>query len=316
MTVVSTKAPLPELISQVPLAPRTTWRIGGPAEYFAVPREVEEVFALFRLAADRGWPLFFLGRGSNVLVADAGLPGLTIQVGGLKGLSREGDRLRAGAGVPLPQLARRLAAQGVSGFEFLEGIPGTIGAGVRLNAGAFGSQLGERLTRVYVATPRGRWLEFSPAELEPGYRSSRLLDFPHWLVVAAEFHLPGEDDPMAIRARMAQLAARRRAVQPRNPRSCGSVFKNPPQGPPAGRLIEEAGLKGRRIGDAVVSRKHANFILNAGRATAAQVKALIALIQEEVWRRFGVALAREVVFLPEDLLAPDHPAPGVESDWG
>lgn len=294
-------AGLPEILSQVPLAPRTTWRIGGAAAHFAVPRRVEEVFALFRLAHDRNWPLFFLGRGSNVLVHDAGLPGLTLQVGGLAELSRRGDRLRAGAGVPLPRLARRLAEWGVTGFEFLEGIPGTVGAGVRLNAGAFGQQFADRLTRVWVATPAGRLLEFTPAELAPGYRSSRLLFFPHWLVVAAEFHLPGEDDPMAIRARMAELAARRRALQPRNPRSCGSVFKNPPQGPPAGWLIDQAGLKGKRLGDAVVSRKHANFILNAGRATAAQVKALIALIQEEVWRRFGVTLEREVVFLPEDL---------------
>lgn len=294
-------ADLPEIRSHVPLAPRTTWRIGGAAARFAVPRQVEEVFALFKLAHDRGWPLFFLGRGSNVLVDDAGLPGLTLQVGGLAGLSREGDRLRAGAGVALPKLARRLADDGVAGFEFLEGIPGTVGAGVRLNAGAFGQHLAERLTRVWVATPAGRLLEFTPAELEPGYRSSRLLFFPHWLVVEAEFSLPGEDDPVAIRARMAELAARRRALQPSNPRSCGSVFKNPPQGPPAGRLIDQAGLKGMRLGDAVVSRKHANFILNAGRATAAQVKALIALIQEEVWRRFGVALEREVVFLPEDL---------------
>lgn len=300
-TVGIMNALLPEIHSHVPLAPRTTWRIGGAAAQFAVPRTLEEVFALFKLAEDRGWPLFFLGRGSNVLVDDAGLPGLTLQVGGLTGLSRQGDRLRAGAGVALPKLSRRLADLGLAGFEFLEGIPGTVGAGVRLNAGAFGQQLAERLTRVWVATPAGRLLEFTPAELQPAYRSSRLLFFPHWLVVEAEFHLPGEDDPAAIRARMAELAVRRRTVQPSNPRSCGSVFKNPPQGPPAGRLIDEAGLKGKRMGDAVVSRKHANFILNAGRATAAQVKALIALIQEEVWRRFGVALEREVVFLPEDL---------------
>ncbi len=294
-------APLPEIRARVPLAPRTTWRIGGPAAHFAAPRRVEEVFALFRLAGDRGWPLFFLGRGSNVLVDDAGLPGLTLQVGGLAGLTRHGDRLRAGAGVALPALARRLADWGVAGLEFLEGIPGTVGAGVRLNAGAFGGQLSDFLTRVWVATPAGQLLEFSPPELEPGYRSSRLLSFPHWLVVEAELHLPGEDDPAAIRARLTELAARRRALQPGNPRSCGSVFKNPPQGPPAGRLIDEAGLKGKRVGEAVVSRKHANFILNAGKATAAQVKALIGLIQEEVWRRFGVALEREVVFLPEDL---------------
>jgi len=294
------RASVPDILPRVPLAPRTTWRIGGPAEHFAVPRSLEEVFALFELAGERGWPLFFLGRGSNILVDDAGLPGLTLQVGGLTEFSRQGDRLRAGAGVALPRLARRLADMGVAGFEFLEGIPGTVGAAVRLNAGAWGREIAGLVSRVWVATPAGRVLEFTPAGLEPGYRSTRLLAFPHWLVVAAEFRLFGEEDPVSIRARMAELAARRRTVQPASPRSCGSVFKNPPQGPSAGRLIDEAGLKGRRLGDAVVSRKHANFILNAGRATAAQVKALIALIQEEVWRRFGVALEREVVFLPED----------------
>ena len=201
----------------------------------------------------------------------------------------------------LPRLAQAAARLGFAGFEFLAGIPGTVGAAVRLNAGAEGRSLAEVLQRVRVVTPRLQLLELQAAELGLGYRSSLLLNFPHWLVVEAEFHLAQPAGPEAIKARMAELLKARRARQPANPRSCGSVFKNPPGGPAAGWLIEAAGFKGRRLGDAVVSRKHANFILNHGQASADQIKALISEIQEQVWRTQGVALEREVVFLPEDL---------------
>jgi len=285
-----------------PLAPLTTWRIGGAAARLAVPADLEDVWGLMRLALDRGWPLFFLGRGSNVLIDDAGLPGLTLHLAkSLQGLERHGDTLRAGAGVSLPRLAQAAARLGFSGFEFLAGIPGTVGAAVRLNAGAEGDTLAGVLKRVWVATPQLQLLELQPGELDLGYRASLLLNFPHWLVVEAEFNLAHPAGPEAIKTRMAELIAQRKTRQPANPKSCGSVFKNPPGGPAAGWLIEAAGFKGRRLGDALVSRKHANFILNHGRATAAQVKALIADIQEKVWRTQGVALEREVVLLPEDL---------------
>ncbi len=298
---------IPKNISQFvlenhPLAPLTTWRIGGVAARLAVPADLEDVWRLMALAYDRGWPLFFLGRGSNVLIDDAGLPGLTLHLAkSLQGLERHGDTLRAGAGVPLPRLAQTAARLGFSGFEFLAGIPGTVGAAVRLNAGAEGQSLADVLSRVWVATPRLQLLAFRPDELGLGYRTSLLLNFPHWLVVEAEFKLADPAGPEAIQARMGELMAKRRARQPANPRSCGSIFKNPPGGPAAGWLIEAAGFKGYRLGDAVVSRKHANFILNHGHATADQVKALIAAIQEKVWQTLGVALEREVVLLPEDL---------------
>lgn len=285
-----------------PLAPLTTWKIGGPAARLAAPADLEDIYRLLELARERGWPWFCLGRGSNVLIDDAGLPGLTLHLArSLQGLERRGDSLRVGAGVALPRLAQAAARLGFAGFEFLAGIPGTVGAAVRLNAGAEGRSLAEVLQRVRVVTPRLQLLEFRPEELGLGYRSSLLLNFPHWLVVEAEFHLAQPAGPEAIKARMAELLKARRARQPANPRSCGSVFKNPPGGPAAGWLIEAAGFKGRRLGDAVVSRKHANFILNHGRASAAQIKALISEIQEQVWRTQGVALEREVVFLPEDL---------------
>jgi UDP-N-acetylmuramate dehydrogenase len=206
-----------------------------------------------------------------------------------------------GAGVALPRLAREVARLGFSGFEFLAGIPGTVGAAVRLNAGAEGEHLAGPLRRVWVTTPQLRLLELQAGELGLGYRTSVLLHFPHWLVVAAEFALDQPSSPEAVRSRLRELSAARRDRQPANPRNCGSVFKNPANAPPAGRLIEEAGLKGKRLGGAFVSRKHANFFLNQGEATADQMKALIASVQETVWKTHGVVLEREAVFLPDDL---------------
>lgn len=290
------------ILQNYPLAPLTTWKIGGPAQYLAAPRDLEDVYHLMRLAYDQGWPLFFLGRGSNVLIADAGLPGLTLHLPkSLQKLERQGARLRAGAGVALPRLARAAAAWGFAGFEFLGGIPGTVGGAVRLNAGADGQNLAGLLRRVWVATPQLQLLEFKAGELGLGYRSSLLLNFPHWLVVEAEFALERPAPPEAVQERMRQLLAARKARLPANPRSCGSVFKNPLGAPAAGALIDQAGFKGRRRGEAQVSRKHANFILNQGHATAAQVQALIADIQENIWQTRGVILEREVVFLPDDL---------------
>jgi len=291
------------ILENHPLAPLTTWKIGGAARYLAMPRDLEEVCGLMRLAYDRGWPLFFLGRGSNVLIADQGLPGLTLYLArSLLKLERQGEYLRAGAGVPLPRLARFAAELGFSGFESLAGIPGTVGAGVRLNVGADGQNLAAALRRVWVATPQLHLIELGRTELALGYRSSLLLQFPHWLVAEAEFELQNPAPREMIQARMGELLQARRLRQPANPRSCGSVFKNPPGGPPAGKLIDELGFKGRRVGDAQVSGKHANFILNQGRATAAQVKALMAEIQDRVWHTHHIALEREVVFLPEDLI--------------
>jgi UDP-N-acetylmuramate dehydrogenase len=254
-----------------------------------------------RLAQTRGWPLFFLGRGSNVLIDDGGLPGLTLHLArSLQTLERRGDCLRAGAGVALPRLARAAMELGFAGFEFLAGIPGTVGAAVRLNAGAHRGTLAQVLRRVWVVTPRLQVLEFKAQELGLSYRSSLLLNFPHWLVAEAEFALENPAPPGEVARRMQELLQLRKTRLPANPRSCGSVFKNP-AGAPAGLLIEAAGCKGRKVGEALVSRKHANFILNQGHATAAQVKALISEIQEKVWQTQGVALEREVVFLPDDL---------------
>lgn len=285
-----------------PLAPLTTWKIGGPAQFMAVPQDLEDVFTLWQSATSQGWPLFFLGLGSNVLIDDAGLPGITLHLAkSFQKLDFRGDIVRVGAGVALPRLARILAARGQGGFEFLAGIPGTVGAAVRLNAGAHGHNLGQRLRRLWAVTPELELKELTAAEVAPGYRSSRLLYLPHWLVVEAEFFLQEEASPEEIQLTMRELLKERRTRQPAHPRTCGSVFKNPPDGPPAGRLIEEAGWKGRSVGDAQVSRRHANFIINRGGATAAQMVTLITAIEESIWQRFGIRLEREVVFLPQDM---------------
>ena len=237
------------IIQNQPLAPLTTWKIGGPAQYLAVAAGVEEVYRLMGLAQDRGWPLWFLGRGSNILIDDAGLPGITLHLArSLQTLERRGDTLRAGAGVSLPRLARAAADLGFAGFEFLAGIPGTVGAAVRLNAGADGRDLAAVLNRVWVVTPRLQLLEFQAAELGLGYRASLLLNFPHWLVAEAEFSLTTPAAPEMIKQRLRDLQAARRARQPANYRNCGSVFKNPPGSPGAGCLIDQSGLKGRRRG--------------------------------------------------------------------
>jgi UDP-N-acetylmuramate dehydrogenase len=157
------------------------------------------------------------------------------------------------------------------------------------------------LRRVWVVTPELEVKELTVAEISPGYRTSRLLHLPRWLVLEAELRLTEEASPEEIQKRTRELLAERRARQPANPRSCGSVFKNPPGGPPAGRLIEEAGWKGRSLGGAQVSPKHANFIVNRGGATAAETADLIAAIEASVWQRCGIRLEREVVFLPQDL---------------
>ncbi len=285
-----------------PLAPLTTWAIGGPAAYLLAPTTAAEAQACLRAARGAEWPVFFLGRGSNVLVADAGLPGITLH------LTRFGqelifgeDQVTVGAGVYLPRLAAALAAQGWAGYEFLIGIPGTVGAAVRLNAGTGpGQEMGAHVLEVTVLTEDGQLQTLAAADLAFGYRSSLLLTRPRWLVLSATLRLAHREKPAAIQARHQAIIQARRAKFPWEKRTCGSVFKNPPGGPPAGWLIEQCGFKGRARGDAQVSGKHANFILNRGQATAAQMQALISEIQEQVWQRFGITLEREVVFLPGD----------------
>lgn len=287
---------------QVPLAPLTTWRIGGSAACLWRPPSLAAAAELLAAAQEAGVRVFFLGRGSNLLIADAGLPGITLDLRrAFQELAFTEETVTVGGGVYLPYLAGAAARRGWRGFEFFMGIPGTVGAAVRGNAGTGpGQETADLVRRVAVLRPGQEVSWLAAAALNFGYRTSVLARRPQWLVVAAELAPRGQDDPAAIVAEQRRLLAARRAKFPADKLTCGSVFKNPPGGPPAGWLIEQAGFKGRAVGDAQVSARHANFIINRGQATAAQVQALINSIQEEVWRRFGLVLEREVVFLPDD----------------
>lgn len=278
-------------VADQPLARWTTLGVGGAARRYAEPSSIDE---LAEVLADLGdTPLLVLGRGSNVLVADTGWPGLAIRLGaGFKWQRRDGDEVEAGGGTALPALAAWLATEGLSGLEFGAGIPATVGGAVRMNAGAHGGEVADRLVSVTVASPEEpRGVTCAPEDLDFGYRRSALPR--NGIVVAARWRLT-PDDPDAIRKRLDEWRAWRRATQPLRQRNCGSVFTNP-AGDSAGRLIDAAGLKGLRVGGASVSEKHANFIVvEPGRTTAADVVALIAEVQRRVVESGGPELVPEV----------------------
>lgn len=281
-----------------PLARYTTWRIGGPAEIFFQPQDAQECAAVLSLSQHYAVPVTFLGGGSNVLVADQGIRGLVIQTRTLKDICWLDDhRLRAGAGCSLPLLAREAGERGLSGLEFAAGIPGTLGGAVLMNAGAHGGNMAGVLESVRVVTPGGEIRDLEPEQLEFGYRTSSLKGSGNLIVEATLRLEPGDKE--AIRRKMDEVLAFRRERQPLELPNAGSVFKNPP-GDAAGRLIEAAGAKGRTVGRAQVSEKHANFIVNLGGATAADVLSLIKEVQELVRINFGLILETEVVLLGFD----------------
>ena len=282
-----------------PLAPYTSMRVGGPADLLAVCRTTDEVVAVVEAARAAGAPWVVLGGGCNVLVADAGVRGLVILC--------QADRTRIGpdgivwaeAGAPMAALARQTAGQGLAGLEWAAGLPGTVGGAVVGNAGAFGGDVASVLQSITLLEPDGTVTERPAGWMEFAYRESRIKRRPSGsrpVVLAATFRLsPG--DPEALAARMEEILAWRRTRHPSGA-TMGSTFKNPAGGH-AGRLIEAAGLKGCCIGGAMVSEKHANFLINTGSATAADVLALVRHIQQEVERQFGVRLELEVELVGE-----------------
>ncbi len=300
------------------LAPYTTWNIGGEAEVLLEPDSADELIAAYEYAKDACLPLTILGRGSNTLIDDTGVPGVVVCLRSSFDevtVDADGGRVRAEAGCPLPKLAVKAGQAGLSGFEFLIGIPGTVGAGVAINAGvggASGVSISERLESVRtleLATGRIQTLSASEAGLR--YRHSDLLH-THW-VLDATFRAEKRDDVDAIKARQKEVLKKRAAKQPLQRHTSGSVFKQPEGGEPAGWYIDQAGLKGYKVGGAVVSPTHANWIENGGEATSQDVKALMAHIQEVVQERFGVWLEREVRFLPQDSLIVNGATARVES---
>jgi len=272
------------------LARYTTLGTGGPAREFAEPRSAAEVEELLR----RGLPVATVGLGSNLLVADAGVDALVLKLAGeLAAVEVDGDVVRAGGGAANAVVLHRARAAGLGGFEFACAIPGTIGGGIWMNGGAYGGDFSGVLVRALVATADGTgWL--SPAELGLSYRHSNLRHGQ--VVVQAELKLTSRP-PDEIKATVRDLNARRKAAQPTNRRTFGSVFKNPDHELSAGRMLEACGLKGHRIGGAQISPKHANFIENAGGARTADALALMAEARRRAREQFGVELVHEVELL-------------------
>jgi UDP-N-acetylmuramate dehydrogenase len=273
-----------------PLAPRTSIRVGGPAELLVRPADPDDLAALLAAVASLGIPLSVLGGGANTLVADAGVPGVVVRLPTEFGEERQdGDRLLLSAGAPMGRLSARGHALGLVGAEFSAGIPGTLGGATAMNAGTRLGEMKQLLTRVELATADG--IGFLPAgALQLAYRRSELPAGAVVTRVELQLH-PG--DVAASRAAMEADLAHRRSTQPLHQPSFGSTFWNPP-GRFAGQLIEAVGLKGHRVGGAMFSELHANFIVNLGTATARDVLALIRLARERVAERFGVQLETEV----------------------
>lgn len=280
-----------------PMDSHTTWRIGGPADLLVSPGSTEDVVKAINLANHRGIPWIVIGNGSNLLVKDGGIRGMVIQVlGGLNNLEIQGRHITAGAGVLLPRLARRAVEAGLGGLEFAAGIPAALGGAVAMNAGAHGSSLGDFVEKVIAVNDSGQRIELSREELGFAYRHSII---PSQQLIVTEINLVC---PLGIREESEGIIqanlARRKETQPLNQPNGGSVFKNP-HGQAAGRLIEEVGGKGLWVGDAEVSQRHANFIVNAGKATAQDVLTLIEQIQTLVLNQLGIQLELEVKVIGE-----------------
>ncbi|HYY05168.1 MAG TPA: UDP-N-acetylmuramate dehydrogenase [Candidatus Limnocylindria bacterium] len=272
----------------------TTLGSGGPARVFARPESVEDLEQALAWARERGLPVATIGLGSNLLVADAGFDGLVLRLAGeLAAADVDGERLRAGGGATNAVCLHRARTANLGGFEFACAIPGTVGGGVWMNAGAYGSDWAAILERALVVDAEGhRWL--GPAELGLSYRRSALR---HGQVVArAEFKLAPRPEEQ-IKANVARLQGLRKAAQPTNKRTFGSVFKNPNHELTAGRMLEACGLKGYRIGGAEISPRHANFIENADGARSADAIALIIEARRRVYEQYGVELEHEVELL-------------------
>ena len=285
-----------QILLDEPMARHTTFRVGGPADVMFFPASAEQITAALEAAAGLGVPALVIGNGSNLLVRDGGIRGLVVALGeGYSAVACEGETITAQAGASLARVAQAAQAAGLAGLEFASGIPGSLGGGCAMNAGAYGGQLSDVLLSAQVLLD-GAVRTLSRDEMEMGYRTTLPLR-RGGVVLSARFGLR-RDEPEAIAARMRELNGRRRDKQPLNYPSAGSVFKRP-EGYFAGALIEQAGLKGRAVGRAQVSEKHAGFIVNTGGATAGDVTALIALVQDEVEARFGVRLEPEVRILGE-----------------
>lgn len=288
------KAGIP-LAEQEPMTRRTTFGIGGPALLLR-PRSRAELQAAMTLCREAGEEPFILGRGSNLLVSDSGISRPVIQLDGdFTAITREGNTLRCGAGASLIAVCRAAAENSLSGIEWGYGIPGSLGGGVYMNAGAYGGELRDVLTEVTFLDEAGEYRTLPAAELSLSYRHSIFEDRPGTVIVGAVLTLT-LGDPATIRAAMEDYMSRRREKQPLEYGSAGSTFKRP-VGNYASALVDQCGLKGLSVGGAEVSRKHAGFIINRGGATAADVRELIAEVQRIVREKTGYTLECEIKYI-------------------
>jgi len=279
---------------RVPLAPLTNYRVGGPAEYFAEPPDEDALTCVLRRAAEHDMPVRMLGHGTNLLVSDAGVRGLVVRLpkSGFAQLRRDGATVYVGAGHSLPGLVKWSVGAGLGGLECLVGVPGTVGAALRMNAGGKYGEIGTRISNVAGCSFDGRAFEVRGSDCGFGYRDS---DLKHGMVTRCEMKLE-DSAPEHGAQELRRILEEKRATQPLSDRSAGCVFKNPkrPGVPPAGRLIDEQGFKGVRLGRACVSAVHANFLVCEAGATAADLARLIRCIRTRVLRENGVLLELEI----------------------
>ena len=297
-----------------PLWRHTAYRVGGPADAFIKPATLQDLQEVIHWCYREGVPFQVLGKGANVLVHDRGYRGVILSLETCCGdIRRKGRVLTVGAGVPVQKLVAYCEERGLAGLQFMSGIPGTVGGALMMNAGAFGGEIGDRVLWVEALNRQGRRRRISREQAGFGYR--RATGLRDLILLGCRLHLE-EGSPDQLRQQRQAIVLRREKNQPLDYPSCGSVFKRPP-GEYAGRLIERAGAKGLRVGGAMVSPKHANFILNVAGATARDIFHLIVTVQQRVYRQTGVWLAPEVKFIgfsEQELQQLEKPENGTTSE--
>ena len=276
----------------------TTFRIGGPASVFVEVADEENLVEAVKICRQEQVPFFILGNGSNLLVSDEGYAGVVLHIGtGMRNITVEDTQITAQAGAMLSQVAHAALEHSLTGMEFAAGIPGSLGGACMMNAGAYGGEMSQILISVRALNPDGEIVDLLAEQLDLGYRHSMMME-KNYIVLSAKIHLK-TGDPTAIRARMDELKEQRTSKQPLDMPSAGSTFKRP-EGAFAGKLIMDAGLRGYRVGDAMVSEKHCGFVVNAGHATAKDVCKLIKNVHDIVDEKFDKKLEPEIRFLGFD----------------
>ena len=285
------------VLKDEPMKKHTTFRVGGNADYFVMPKKIEEVKAVVCLCRQMKMPYYVVGNGSNLLVSDNGYRGVIIQIyKEMNHITVEGECIRTQAGALLSKVGSVALDAGLSGFEFAAGIPGTVGGAVVMNAGAYGGEMKDILVSATVLTEDGDVIIFKNAELELGYRTS-IIAKKNYIVLEAEYGLQ-KGNKEEIRAKMDELKVQRITKQPLEYPSAGSTFKRP-EGYFAGKLIQDAGLRGFQVGGAQVSEKHCGFVINKEEATATDIVELMKQVKDKVYQKFGVTLEPEVKRLGE-----------------